>query len=133
MATSQQRRQITTSRHFIRSECTRIRRHDGHPPLVNGSFVIDGMKIVVLGGTVETARRVSTPAWNHFVNSFFKMAHFSEEEHLHGLLTLWLSRRPEWQRSRDSKLQRAPRTRTPLRVRLGGRPCAEWVGVRWGG
>ncbi|KAJ7727474.1 hypothetical protein B0H16DRAFT_1894440 [Mycena metata] len=69
------------------------RRHDGHPPLVNGSFVIDGMKIVVLGGTVETARRVSTLAWNHFVNSFFLTAHFSEEDHPYGWVTLWLSRR----------------------------------------
>lgn len=35
-------------------------------PLVGGaggSSVIDGMKLVVLGGTVETARRVSSSAW----------------------------------------------------------------------
>ncbi|KAJ7752321.1 hypothetical protein B0H16DRAFT_1837406 [Mycena metata] len=46
------------------------------------------MKPVVLGGTVETARRVSSSAWNHFVNSFFLTAHFSEEDHLHGWLML---------------------------------------------
>lgn len=35
-------------------------------PLVGGgggSGMIDGMKLVVLGGTVETARRVSSSAW----------------------------------------------------------------------
>jgi len=35
-------------------------------PLVNGSAsssVVDGMKLVVLGGTVETARRISSSAW----------------------------------------------------------------------
>jgi len=35
-------------------------------PLVGGaggSSVIDGMKLVVLGGTVETARRASSSAW----------------------------------------------------------------------
>ena len=35
-------------------------------PLVGGaggSSVIDGVKLVVLGGTVETARRVSSSAW----------------------------------------------------------------------
>lgn len=36
-------------------------------PLVGGgaggSSVVDGMKLVVLGGTVETARRVSSSAW----------------------------------------------------------------------
>ncbi|KAJ7090791.1 P-loop containing nucleoside triphosphate hydrolase protein [Mycena belliarum] len=70
-------------------------------PLVNGSSVVDGMKLVVLGGTVETARRVSSSAWNHFVNSFFLTAHFSEEDHPYDWLMLWLSRRPEWQRSRE--------------------------------
>jgi len=35
-------------------------------PLVGGagtSSVVDGMKLVMLGGTVETARRVSSSAW----------------------------------------------------------------------
>jgi chaperone BCS1 len=35
-------------------------------PLMGGagaSSVVDGMKLVVLGGTVETARRVSSSAW----------------------------------------------------------------------
>ncbi|KAJ7727489.1 hypothetical protein B0H16DRAFT_1894448 [Mycena metata] len=40
---------------------------DTLPPLVQ-PLVIDGIKLVVLGGTVETARRVSSPAWNHFIN-----------------------------------------------------------------
>ncbi|KAL4073818.1 hypothetical protein V8B97DRAFT_1936586 [Scleroderma yunnanense] len=73
-------------------------------PLVGGaggSSVIDGMKLVVLGGTVETARRVSSSAWSHFVNSFFLTAHFSEEDYPYDWLMLWLSRRPEWQRSRE--------------------------------
>ncbi|KAJ3573153.1 hypothetical protein NP233_g2617 [Leucocoprinus birnbaumii] len=66
-----------------------------------GSSVVDGMKLVVLGGTVETARRVSSSAWSHFVNSFFLTAHFSEEDYPFDWLMLWLSRRPEWQRSRE--------------------------------
>ncbi|KAH6906438.1 hypothetical protein BKA70DRAFT_1287568 [Coprinopsis sp. MPI-PUGE-AT-0042] len=70
-------------------------------PLMAGSSVVDGMKLVVLGGTVETARRLSSSAWSHFVNSFFLTAHFCEEEHPYDWLMLWLSRRPEWQRSRE--------------------------------
>ncbi|KAF8196446.1 mycorrhiza-induced mitochondrial AAA ATPase BSC1 [Pholiota molesta] len=138
-------------------------------PLVGGaggSSVVDGMKLVVLGGTVETARRVSSSAWSvslqhstripltplvsrsHFVNcephllsrlvrpsrlalqggpgpcariwrlfrssyvrsplsrppsrtAFFLTAHFSEEDFPYDWLMLWLSRRPEWQRSRE--------------------------------
>ncbi|THH17283.1 hypothetical protein EW146_g3496 [Bondarzewia mesenterica] len=68
---------------------------------VASNSVIDGMKLVVLGGTVETARRVSSSAWSSFVNSFFLTAHFSEEDYPYEWLMLWLSRRPEWQRSRE--------------------------------
>ncbi|KAH9940364.1 P-loop containing nucleoside triphosphate hydrolase protein [Epithele typhae] len=73
-------------------------------PLVGGgggSSMIDGMKLVVLGGTVETARRVASSGWSHFINSFFLTAHFSEEDYPYDWLMLWLSRRPEWQRSRE--------------------------------
>ncbi|KAK7046024.1 hypothetical protein VNI00_007019 [Paramarasmius palmivorus] len=83
-------------------------------PLVGGaggSGVIDGMKLVVLGGTVETARRVSSSAWSQFVNSFFLTAHFSEEDYPYDWLMLWLSRRPEWQRSRE--FETTTRSTTP--------------------
>ncbi|KAK6996860.1 P-loop containing nucleoside triphosphate hydrolase protein [Favolaschia claudopus] len=70
-------------------------------PFVSGGSMVDGMKLVVIGGTVETARRMSSSAWSHFVNSFFLTAHFSEEDHPYDWLMLWLSRRPEWQRSRE--------------------------------
>lgn len=73
-------------------------------PLVAGgqsSGLVDGIKLVVLGGTVETARRVSSSAWSHFVNSFFLTAHFSEDDYPYEWLTLWLNRRPEWQRARE--------------------------------
>ncbi|KAI0731641.1 hypothetical protein C8Q72DRAFT_821845 [Fomitopsis betulina] len=72
-------------------------------PLVGGGggSVIDGMKLVVLGGTVETARRMASSGWSHFINSFFLTAHFSEEDYPYDWLMLWLSRRPEWQRSRE--------------------------------
>ena len=45
-------------------------------PLVGGaggSSVVDGMKLVVLGGTVETARRVSSSAW--YVLPFIQSGH----------------------------------------------------------
>ncbi|RXW24313.1 hypothetical protein EST38_g1531 [Candolleomyces aberdarensis] len=76
------------------------------PLMGSSSSVVDGMKLVVLGGTVETARRVSSSAWQHFVNceslcSPERISHFCEEEHTYDWLMLWLSRRPEWQRSRE--------------------------------
>lgn len=81
---------------------------------LGGSGLVDTMKLVVLGGTVETARRVSSSAWTSFVNcssqptfphinvtlpsAFFLTAHFSEEDYPFDWLMLWLSKRPEWQR-----------------------------------
>lgn len=100
--------------------------------------MVDGVKLVVLGGTVETARRMASSGWyvpllllnipaqltaphthrSHFINctythsprvgpplthtaAFFLTAHFSEEDYPYDWLMLWLSRRPEWQRSRE--------------------------------
>ncbi|TFK44041.1 hypothetical protein BDQ12DRAFT_594079 [Crucibulum laeve] len=161
-------------------------------PLVGGaggSSVVDGMKLVVLGGTVETARRVSSSAcqwrasartgakwgcavdlrtcvcagiggipidiaharavanctfdselhapWGNrqrrmvlaprefrshppnFLPSFFLTAHFSEEDTPYDWLMLWLSRRPEWQRSRE--FETTTRTSGP-----GGDEKSEW-------
>ncbi|KAI0708913.1 P-loop containing nucleoside triphosphate hydrolase protein [Cerioporus squamosus] len=83
-------------------------------PLVGGgggNSMIDGMKLVVLGGTVETARRVASSGWSQFINSFFLTAHFSEEDYPYDWLMLWLSRRPEWQRSRE--FETTTRSSTP--------------------
>ncbi|CUA66682.1 putative mitochondrial chaperone BCS1-B [Rhizoctonia solani] len=72
-------------------------------PFVGGSSggVVDGMKLVVLGGTVETARRVSSSAWNSFVNSFYLTARFSEDDYPYDWLMHWLCKQPAWGRSRE--------------------------------
>ncbi|CAK5273640.1 unnamed protein product [Mycena citricolor] len=49
-------------------------------------------EMVVIGGTVETARRVSMSAWNGFVDSFFLTAHFSEDDYPYDWLMHWLSK-----------------------------------------
>ncbi|KAJ4471204.1 hypothetical protein C8R41DRAFT_870651 [Lentinula lateritia] len=82
------------------------------PSTASSAGMIDGMKLVVLGGTVATARKMGSRAWNHFVNSFFLTAHFSEDDYPYDWLMLWLSRRPEWQRSRE--FETTTRLATPL-------------------
>lgn len=49
---------------------------------VAGNSVVDGMKLVVLGGTVETARRMSSSAWQvvillHYLSLFAHRLSFS--------------------------------------------------------
>ncbi|KAG8949971.1 hypothetical protein FRC04_008050 [Tulasnella sp. 424] len=73
-------------------------------PLVNTASLTDTMKLVILGGTVETARRVSASAWNSFVDSFFLTAHFNQEDYPFDWLMHWLSKQPAWGRSREFEI-----------------------------
>ncbi|EPS94341.1 hypothetical protein FOMPIDRAFT_1169797 [Fomitopsis schrenkii] len=61
----------------------------------------DTLKLVVVGGTIETARRVSVSAWNGFIDSFFLTAHFSQEDYPYDWLMHWLAKQPAWGRSRE--------------------------------
>ncbi|KAH8093231.1 hypothetical protein BXZ70DRAFT_1036096 [Cristinia sonorae] len=71
-------------------------------PLTSSTGPIqDTLKLVVIGGTVETARRASVSAWNGFVDSFFLTAHFSQEDYPYDWLMHWLSKQPAWGRSRE--------------------------------
>ena len=113
-------------------------------PLIGGAggtSVVDGMKLVVSGGTVETARIVSSSAWyvcrctpflscslssspcptlstvsSPFPSFVVICTHdcptqHSFSPHPYDWLMLWLSRRPEWQRSRE--FETITRTTTP--------------------
>ncbi|EJU04509.1 P-loop containing nucleoside triphosphate hydrolase protein [Dacryopinax primogenitus] len=61
----------------------------------------DPIKLFVIGGTVETSRRLASSAWSHFINSFFLTAHFSEEDFPFDWLMHWLAKQPSWHRSRE--------------------------------
>ncbi|KIJ21043.1 hypothetical protein PAXINDRAFT_6820 [Paxillus involutus ATCC 200175] len=71
---------------------------------MNTSAIQDTLKLVVIGGTVETARRASISAWNGFVDSFFLTAHFSQEDYPYDWLMHWLSKQPAWGRSREFEI-----------------------------
>ncbi|KAF7289120.1 BCS1-N domain-containing protein [Mycena chlorophos] len=74
-------------------------------PLGMGSGAVqDTLKLVVIGGTMETARRVSVSAWNGFVDSFFLTATFSEEDYPYDWIMHWLSKQPAWGRSREFEI-----------------------------
>ncbi|KAF8196836.1 hypothetical protein K438DRAFT_1585915 [Mycena galopus ATCC 62051] len=75
---------------------------------VSSGGIQDTLKLVVIGGTMETARRASVSAWNGFVDSFFLTAHFSEEDYPYdwfvSRLMHWLSKQPAWGRSREFEI-----------------------------
>lgn len=63
--------------------------------------ISDTVKLVVIGGTVETARRVASSSWNSFVDSFFLTAHFTQMDSPYEWIMHWLSQQPAWGRSRE--------------------------------
>ncbi|KAA1470269.1 P-loop containing nucleoside triphosphate hydrolase protein [Dentipellis sp. KUC8613] len=71
---------------------------------VNTHSIQDTLKLVVIGGTVETARRASVTAWNGFIDSFYLTAHFSQEDYPYDWLMHWLSKQPAWGRSREFEI-----------------------------
>ncbi|KZT51838.1 P-loop containing nucleoside triphosphate hydrolase protein [Calocera cornea HHB12733] len=77
----------------------------GQNPYGNGygiaGALYDPLKLFVIGGTVETSRRLASSAWSHFINSFFLTAHFSEEDFPFDWLMHWLAKQPAWHRSRE--------------------------------
>ncbi|PVF97721.1 hypothetical protein CPB86DRAFT_412056 [Serendipita vermifera] len=58
--------------------------------------ISDTVKLVVIGGTVETARRVASSSWTSFVDS-----HFTQTDTPYEWIMHWLSKQPAWGRSRE--------------------------------
>ncbi|KAG6865648.1 hypothetical protein C0991_000567 [Blastosporella zonata] len=81
---------------------------------MNTGAIQDTLKLVVIGGTVETARRASVSAWNGFVDSFFLTAHFSQEDYPYDWLMHWLAKQPAWGRSREFEITTRSAGRTGL-------------------
>jgi chaperone BCS1 len=71
---------------------------------IGGSAVTDTLKLVVVGGGIETARRASMSVWNGFVDSFFLTAHFSDSDYPYDWLMHWLAKQPAWSRSREFEI-----------------------------
>jgi len=71
----------------------------------------DTMKLVVIGGTVETARRVASSSWNTFIDSFFLTAHFTQEDVPYDWIMHWLSKQTAWSRSREFDITTLQMTR----------------------
>ncbi|TFK73736.1 P-loop containing nucleoside triphosphate hydrolase protein [Pluteus cervinus] len=80
----------------------------------------DTLKLVVIGGTVETARRASVSAWNGFVDSFFLTAHFNQDDYPYDWLMHWLSQQPAWGRSREFEITTRTISRNGLTTKTAG-------------
>ncbi|KLO10871.1 P-loop containing nucleoside triphosphate hydrolase protein [Schizopora paradoxa] len=64
----------------------------------------DGARLFLLGGSIESARRLLNFAWAHFIESFFLTAEFEERDESFTWIMFWLSKQPSWNSSRNIRV-----------------------------
>ncbi|KAG9032642.1 hypothetical protein FRB95_001152 [Tulasnella sp. JGI-2019a] len=61
----------------------------------------DWLKLAILGGALEFARRTWAMAWAWFLSSFFITASFDGDDDAYAWMLIWLSKRTAWTKSRE--------------------------------
>ena len=56
----------------------------------------DWFKLFLLGGLLETSRRLLSFIWSHFTEPFFLTAEFEEHDETYVWMMLWLSKQKAW-------------------------------------
>ncbi|KAK0475917.1 hypothetical protein IW261DRAFT_1340124 [Armillaria novae-zelandiae] len=69
--------------------------------LFSFSALRDWLKLIVLGGFVETCRRVIFTQYTKFVDAFHITATFDEDDASYEWMMVWLSKQPSWAKARD--------------------------------
>ena len=54
------------------------------------------LKLIVIGGVLESCRQFYYSIWSYIVNSFFISAQFKEDDSSFDWMMVWLSRQPSW-------------------------------------
>ncbi|KAG8877428.1 hypothetical protein FRB97_003427 [Tulasnella sp. 331] len=61
----------------------------------------DWLKLAILGGALEVARRTWSMSWAWFLSSFFITASFDGDDDAYAWMLIWLSKRTAWTKSRE--------------------------------
>ncbi|KAH9022472.1 P-loop containing nucleoside triphosphate hydrolase protein [Lactarius pseudohatsudake] len=65
------------------------------------SALRDYLKLIVLGGALETLRRLYSSSYSNFVDRLFITATFESEDVVFNWMMFWLSSLPQWRQFRD--------------------------------
>ncbi|KAJ3527758.1 hypothetical protein NM688_g8085 [Phlebia brevispora] len=68
--------------------------------LLSFSALRDWLKLIVIGGTIETCRRMCLRLWHLFIESFWISACFNDHDESYNWVMFWLSKHPKWQQAR---------------------------------
>ncbi|KAF8159432.1 P-loop containing nucleoside triphosphate hydrolase protein [Crassisporium funariophilum] len=104
--------------------------------LVSFSALRDWLKLIVLGGVLETFRRLAFHLYYKLYNSFFITARFDEDDSSYDWMMVFLSDQPSWRMARDvqvstrsyglnsSAVMIEGEPEDPMAVMSGSRPLA---------
>ncbi|EUC56107.1 P-loop nucleoside triphosphate hydrolase, putative [Rhizoctonia solani AG-3 Rhs1AP] len=72
--------------------------------LLSFSGLRDWLKLIVLGGALETFRRVASSLWQWAMGSFFVTVHLDNDDVAYDWMMIWLSLQPAWRKAREVQI-----------------------------
>ncbi|KAF5373306.1 hypothetical protein D9615_007405 [Tricholomella constricta] len=72
--------------------------------LLSFSALHDWLKLIVIGGILETCRRAFYWGYNIFINSFFISATFQDGDDSYDWIMVWLTKQPSWSQARELQI-----------------------------
>ncbi|CUA74300.1 Mitochondrial chaperone BCS1 [Rhizoctonia solani] len=72
--------------------------------LLSFSGLRDWLKLIVLGGALETLRRVASSFWQWAMGSFFVTIHLDNDDVAYDWMMIWLSLQPAWRKAREVQI-----------------------------
>ncbi|KAF8505062.1 BCS1 N terminal-domain-containing protein [Gautieria morchelliformis] len=67
----------------------------------------DVLKLVVIGGLIETFRRFADRTWNWFLNTWFITAYFDNTDDTFEWMMVWLAKQSIWEKAREVHISTA--------------------------
>ncbi|KAF9266624.1 P-loop containing nucleoside triphosphate hydrolase protein [Marasmius fiardii PR-910] len=72
--------------------------------LFSFSALGDWLKLIVIGGFLETCRRLLFTLYDKAIKSFWINAYFEDEDAVYEWMMLWLAKQPSWKNTRDVEI-----------------------------
>ncbi|KAJ1306348.1 hypothetical protein OPQ81_007355 [Rhizoctonia solani] len=72
--------------------------------LLSFSGLRDWLKLIILGGALETLRRIASSFWGWATGSFFVTIHLDNDDVAYDWMMIWLSLQPAWRKAREVQI-----------------------------
>ncbi|KAG8696761.1 hypothetical protein FRC09_008276 [Ceratobasidium sp. 395] len=72
--------------------------------LLSFSGLRDWLKLIVLGGALETLRRSASSCWEWALGAFFVTIHLDNDDIAYDWMMIWLSHQPAWRKAREVQI-----------------------------